>query len=209
MVIQVEKNNFILLRRIFLMIIYTFPVIYPNLFNQQNSRIMKQLLTIIFAVALFSSCEQKETRYTQQSPEIDIVKQDIQDYNNMKYDRSMYIDTCKTFFNTKTEPMGNDEAVAFHQENDALYSSRKFLDEDQEYEMVVTDNGETWVNAWLDWQGTLKANGKVIDIPIHLTYKFVDGKIARLVGYWNSAEIVLSLQEIEKEQAAQTEPAEE
>ena len=195
-----------MLIRVFLMIIYTFPVIYPNLFNQQNSRIMKQLLAIIFAVALFSSCEQKAIRYTQQSPEIDIVKQDIQNYNSMQYDMSMYVDTCKTLFNTKTESLSNDEVVAFHQENDAMYSSRKFLDEDQEYEMVVTDNGETWVNAWLDWQGTLKANGKVIDIPIHLTYKFVDGKIARLVGYWNAAEIALSMQEIEKEQAA---PAEE
>jgi hypothetical protein len=69
---------------------------------------------------------------------------------------SVYADTSKTYFNTKTNPIKVDELLAYYYTNDTLYSFRKFLVEDQEYVMVVTDDGETWVNVWLDWQGTLK-----------------------------------------------------
>jgi steroid delta-isomerase-like uncharacterized protein len=41
----------------------------------------------------------------------------------------------------------------------------------------------------------------VIDVPVHLTYRFVDGKIVRTVGFWDPTEIVLGLQEIEAEKA--------
>lgn len=159
---------------------------------------MKQLFLLGLAMVLFTACDQKDTRYTQQSPEIDIVKKAIADYNAKQYDMSIYADTSKTYFNTKNNPMGVDEVVAFHRGNDANYSSRKFLEEDQEYEMVVTDEGTTWVNAWLDWQGTLRESGKVIDMPVHLTYRFVDGQIVTTYGYWDPTEIVLELQEIER-----------
>lgn len=162
---------------------------------------MRKILLLGLAIVLFTACDQKDTRYTQQSPEIDIVKKAIADYNTKEYDLSIYADTSKTYFNTKTNPLEVDEIIAYHQANDANYSSRKFLDEDQEYEMVVTDDGQTWVNAWLDWQGTLKESGKVVNIPIHLTYRFIDGKIVRSVGFWDPTEVVLGLQEIEREKA--------
>lgn len=164
---------------------------------------MKNLFLLGLAIVLFSACDQKDTRYTQNSPEIDIVKKAIADYNTQQYDMSIFADTIKTFFNTKTNPLIGDEVIAYHQANDANYSSRKFLEEDQEYEMVVTDKGHTWVNAWLDWQATLKESGKVIDMPVHLTYRFVDGKIVTTYGYWDPTEIVLELQEMERKAAAQ------
>ena len=77
------------------------------------------------------------------------------------------------------------------------YSQRNFLNKDQEYEMVITDDGETWVNCWLDWQGTLDGNGQEVNIPIHLTYQFKDGKIVKEIGMWDPTAIVLSLQEME------------
>lgn len=165
---------------------------------------MRKLFLIGFAIVLFTGCNQQDTRYTQTSPEIDTVKKAIQDYNSKQYDESIFADTSKTFFNTKTNPLAVDEITAYHKANDANYSSRRFLDEDQEYEMVVTDDGQIWVNAWLDWQGTLKESGKVIDIPIHLTYRFIDGKIVRTVGFWDSTEVVLGLQEVEDQKAMST-----
>lgn len=152
-----------------------------------------KLLLIMFAIAL-TACQQTKERYTQQSPEINTVKALIEGYNVMNYDLSTMADTCKTFFNSKTKSMSNNELLAYHQGNDANYSSRKFLDKDQEYEMVLTDDGQTWVNCWLDWQGTLKGNDKVFDIPIHLTYQFVDGKIVRQVGMWNNSEVIAAMQ---------------
>jgi steroid delta-isomerase-like uncharacterized protein len=162
---------------------------------------MKNIFILILTLAVATACEQKDTRYTQQSPEIDIVKKVINGYNSQQYDLTVFADTSKTFFNTKTNPIELKDIAAYHQGNDANYSERRFLDKDQEFEMVVTDDGQTWVNAWLDWRGTLKESGKVIDMPVHLTYRFVDGKIVRTVGFWDPTEIVMELQNIEAEKA--------
>ena len=154
---------------------------------------MKKLLVLGLAVLLFAACQQ-EQRYTQQSAEIDTVKKLIKNYNDKTYDTSIYADTSKTYYNTKNKAMSPQETIAYHQANDAAYSSREFLDKDQDYEMVKTDDGKTWVNCWLDWKGTLAANGKEFMIPIHLTYQFVDGKVVREVGMWDPSEVVLELQ---------------
>ena len=158
---------------------------------------MKKIFLLSLVTLLFAECEQKETRYTQQSAEIDIVKAQIDDYNTMNYTTSAMVDTCKVFFNSKTKPILKKDLMAYHQGNDVNYSNRSFLKKDQEYEMVLTDDGQTWVNAWLDWQGTIKGSGKVVDMPVHLTYRFIDGKIVRIVGMWDPTEIVLELQALE------------
>ncbi|MBO3116215.1 lipoprotein [Winogradskyella sp. DF17] len=166
---------------------------------------MKKLVLIICALAVVTACQQKETRYTQQSPEIDSVKQLISEYNAQDYSMEVMADTCKSYLNTKTDFLSKGDLMAYHKGNDANYSKRGFLDEDQDYEMVVTDNGETWVNCWLDWQGTVAVTGKVIDMPVHLTYRFVDGKIVRQYGYWDPSEIVLEMQAIEQMENAKSE----
>lgn len=159
---------------------------------------MKKLILLALATVLFTACQEKAgTRYTQQSPEIETVKTLIKNYNNKVYETSVFADTSKTYFNTKDNPILSIEAIDYHKANDANYASRGFLPEDQEYEMVVTDDGETWVNCWLDWKGTLAANNKEITFPVHLTYQFVDGQIVREVGLWDPTEVVLALQEIE------------
>ena len=157
---------------------------------------MKKLIFFGLAIVLIASCNKQDKRYTQQSPEINTVKALIVKYNNKAYNTSVYADTSKTFFNSKGKSMSPSETMAFHKANDANYSSRGFLAEDQEYEMVITDDGETWVNCWLDWKGTLVGNNKEVNIPIHLTYRFVDGKIVREVGIWDGSEIALAFQEM-------------
>ncbi len=158
---------------------------------------MKKLFLLAFVVILFTACEEQQKRYTQNSSEIEIVKNLIKNYNSKAYDMSIYADTSKTNYNSKVKGMSPSETMAYHQANDAAYTSRGFLDKDQEYEMVVTDDGETWVNCWLDWKGILAGNSKEINMPVHLTYRFVDGKIVREVGMWDPTEVVLGLQEIE------------
>jgi hypothetical protein len=59
--------------------------------------------------------------------------------------------------------------------------------------MVKTDKGDTWVNYWGLWKGTLKSTNKVYEIPIHTTSKFIDGKIVEENGYWNNSEIVTDM----------------
>lgn len=167
---------------------------------------MKNLFLLALSVMLFTACETKDKRYTMQSSEIDTVKKAIDNYNNKTYDTSIYADTSQTFFNSSSEKgMSPEETINYHKQNDTNYSNRSFTGEDPEYEMVVTDEGKTWVNCWLDWKGTMAENGKVIEIPIHLTYQFVDGKIVREVGYWDPTEVVLNLQAIEAEKNATVE----
>ncbi len=157
---------------------------------------MKKLILLGLVAILFAACQQQKQRYTQKSTEIETVKTLIKNYNNKTYDVSIYADTSKTYYNSKDKFLSPSETIAYHQANDTIYSSRGFLAEDQEYEMVETDDGETWVNCWLDWKGTLTANNKEVDIPIHLTYRFVEGKIVREVGMWDGSEIALTLQEM-------------
>lgn len=170
---------------------------------------MKNIVIIVMAVIFVTACQPNEKRYTQQSPEIEIVKKHIENYNTKNYDISIMADTAKSFFNNSKNPILRKDLIAYHKENDKIYSSRGFTGEDPEYEMVVTDEGKTWVNCWLDWKCVMKGNGKEIEIPIHLTYQFIDGKIVREVGMWNSTEIVLNLQEIEATKQKLTEDEEE
>lgn len=161
---------------------------------------MKKILLSCGIVALLlGACQQGPVRYTQNSPEIDTVKKLIANYDSKNYDTSMYADTSKTYYNTNDDDMSPSEAMDYHRQSEVNYTSRGFGNDHQEYEMVVTDDGETWVNSWLEWGCTLAANGKQISIPVHLTFQFVDGKIVKEYGYWDPTEIVLELQKIEAE----------
>ncbi len=159
----------------------------------------KTILQCALVVLIFGACQQGPVRYTQTSAEIDVVKKLIDNYDNKNFDTSMYADTSKTYYNTNENPMSPSETMDYHKQTDANYSSRGFSDEHQEYEMVVTDDGETWVNCWMDWKATMAPSGKEVMIPIHLTFQFVDGKIVREHGYWDPTEIVLELQKIAME----------
>jgi hypothetical protein len=76
---------------------------------------MKKILLLGLITLLFLGCEQKDTRYTQQSPEIDIVKAVIEGYNTKNYDVSTMVDTCKTFFNSKTDAILKENLIASKQ----------------------------------------------------------------------------------------------
>ncbi len=164
----------------------------------KNLKTMKNILLTGLAVLLFAACNQKQ-RYTQQSPEIDTFKSVIKDYNAQDWESMLthYADTAKTFNNSSDIGLSLADMVDYHKQSLVNLSSRGFLDKDQEYEMVVTDKGDTWVNFWGDWEGTLMATGEKIKIPIHLTGQFKDGKIVRSSGNWDNAPMVLALQKID------------
>jgi len=160
---------------------------------------MKKLFLLGLAIVLFSACDQKDTRYTQQSPEIDTFKNVIEAYKKMNWEEmpKHYADTAKIANNVIEEKaMTVSQNIERNKEDAAMFDWKI---EKEEYEMVVTDKGETWVNFWGLWKGTLKSNNKVYDIPFHLTARFIDGKIVEEYGYWNNAEIVTDLLKAESE----------
>lgn len=159
---------------------------------------MKNLFLIGLAIVLFTACENNvKQRYTQQSPEIETAKANIADYDNKNWESmiSHYADTAKIYYNSM-EPLSPEGVIEYHKANDVNYTSRGFELKGQEYEMVLTDDGETWVNFWGNWKCTLAANNKEYKIPIHLTSQYVNGKVVKEYGYWDNSEVILALQEI-------------
>lgn len=170
---------------------------------------MKNLILLGLAIVLFASCNKKVERYTQQSPEIETYKAALEDYNNQNWESlvSRFADTANVFYNS-TVPMRASKIPEYHQSTETEFSSRGFVEEGQEYEMATTDEGKTWVNFWGVWKGTLAENNKELEIPVHLTAQFIDGKIVREYGYWDNAPIVMAIQEIEASKMTETPPEE-
>lgn len=136
-------------------------------------------------------------RYTQKSSEIESSKSVIKSYDTMDWETlaSHYADSAKVYFNTtEKNPMLASKLPEYHKANDQNYTSRGFVKGENEFEMVVTDKGDTWVNFWGTWKGKLKTNGKEIEVPVHMTSKYVNGKIVEEHGFWDASEIVLELQ---------------
>jgi len=162
---------------------------------------MRKLILLGLAIVLITACDQKDTRYTQQSPEIDTYKKTMDDYKKMNWENMSkhYADTAKIANNvTKEKAITVSQAIEKNKEDAALFF---WVVEKEEYEMVVTDDGETWVNFWGLWKGTSKSSNKVYEIPFHTTARFIDGKIVEEYGYWDNSEIVSDLEKLERESA--------
>jgi len=160
------------------------------------------LLFVSFLTLL--SCKEQPTRYTQSSSEIDTLKAAIAAYEAGDWEgyQTHYADTAKIYHNTTDKFLSaTDNANAF-KESTAQYSSYGFIKDEGDSEMVVTDDGETWVNYWGVWQGTLSANNQSYKMPVHLTAQFADGKIVKEYAYYDRTPIVLAQMEM---QAAQEE----
>ncbi len=159
---------------------------------------MKKLLFLGLAIVLsMTACQKQEKRYTQQSPEIDTYKKVIEAYDKQDWEAmvSHYADTAK-IMNNVSEKEGQTlaELVANDKNDAALFSKWEYVDNESEYEMVVTDKDQTWVNFWGLWKGTLAANNKTYTIPTHITAQFVNGKVVKEFGYWDLSKIMLDMQ---------------
>lgn len=155
---------------------------------------MKKLILAGLALGLFTACQQ-ESRYTQESSEIETYKKVIKAYEDQNWDNFVvhYADTARIANNaTEDQAQTLAELVETNQEDATLFSSWRFVDEKSDYEMVVTDDGETWVNFWGLWKGEMKSDGKTYEIPAHITAQFADGKIVKEYGYWDISKLLFN-----------------
>lgn len=156
---------------------------------------MKNLLFIcLISISLFS-CDNNQ-RYTQQSAEIDIFKSIIGNYINGEWEeyQSNYAEGAQIFFNTTEDKPATIQQIIAQQKMEVEPMSSYTIDRENEaVEMVLDDKGETWVNYWSVWKGTLTANGKTYETPIHITAQFVNGKIVKSFGYWDNAPLQLDI----------------
>ncbi len=160
---------------------------------------MRKLILITCIIAVFTACEEKENRYTQSSAEIDTYKALIADYESGNWEgyKSHYAENAYVFRNS-TDSISVQESVDVNKESLMSMSSYGFIDEEGDVEMVVTDKGETWVNFWGTWEGTMKDSDRNFRIPVHITAQFEDGKIVKSHGYWDNAPIMMAQMEMEE-----------
>lgn len=169
---------------------------------------MRKIATFILALALLVACQEKQpVRFTTSSPEITAYKKGVEAYEKADWATwsSMFSDTVKVYHNTWDNPSSLADTQQRHQNMIDLLSSYGFDKEQMVVEQNLDDDGETWVNFWSVWSGTLKANGKKITIPVHLTAQFVDGKIVQEYGFWDMSGFQAEMQALEAAAAAEEE----
>lgn len=162
---------------------------------------MRKVIYTLFAVVFFAACNPKQpVRYYSASPEIEISKSTLKHYvdGNWEAMKVLYADTAKVFNNVpKGKGISMDSTIRNYMQDHELFSSISYVADEDFFEMVLTDEGETWVNYWGVWKGTLKASGEKFEIPLHVTQQFVNQKIVREHGYWNNSAIALALSKLE------------
>lgn len=164
---------------------------------------MKKIIYLSFIVVLFSACSADQpVRYFSASPEIEATKSILKAYIDADWDamKSHYADTAKVQNNVpEKKGISIDSAMVEYKQEHELFSDIAYVADEDFFEMVLTDDGETWVNYWGLWVGTLRATGVKYEIPVHITLRFINQKVVLEHGYWNSAEIALALTKLESQ----------
>jgi hypothetical protein len=173
---------------------------------------MKKIVLMLLTIGVLMACQEKQpVRFTTSSPEISTFKKMIDDYEKANWSSwaTMYSDTAKIYHNNWDNSSTVAEIQKGHESLNVNLSSYGFDKDQMVVEQNLDDDGETWVNFWSLWKGKLRANGKEIHIPVHLTAQFVDGKVVEEYGFWNMSEYVAELQAIEAAAAAAEEETED
>lgn len=164
---------------------------------------MKKLFIVLLICTIAISCnedkkDKEELRYTQDSEQINSYKAAINDYldGNWEAMKKHYADTAQIFHNTK-DGIKIDRVVQNHQQQLQSFSDYGLVSGEDEYEMVVTDDGNTWVNYWGEWKATPQGSSNEIVVPIHLTAQYENGKIVREYGYWDNGIVMTAMQEMD------------
>jgi hypothetical protein len=148
---------------------------------------MKKLVLILASALLLMACQPKPQQYFTSSPEIDMVKKANAAYvaNDWKTMRAIYSDNARIYDNTwdSLKAITPDAFITALQTSLENYSEHS-LGDDAVYEMIVTDEGEKWVHNWFLWKGKHN-NGKTVEMPIHLSFRIVDSKVAFQVNMYN------------------------
>jgi len=169
---------------------------------------MKNLVILMLAVLIFSCQPEQKQRYFSESAEIDLAKEHIKNYvaGNFEGMLALYADTAKIFHNS-TDPV---DAKALTDDMRTSLADISNYDFDNLYfEMTIDAQEETWVLFWGDWKGNLKANDQELIVPVHVAYRFVDGKIASEYAYYDNLPLANALAEIAEAEEEAVEEEEE
>jgi hypothetical protein len=165
---------------------------------------MKHVFLLIGLIVLFMGCKQPEQNYFSESPEIETSKQLLSHLAN--YDAEaiakIYNDSAKIYDNS-LKAVSPSEMIANMAQNKETMDYLKVRDS-ADYEMVITKEGEKWVNCWYVMEGKYKGSDKVLTVPCHSTFEFKDGKIVKDYSYYNMSDIIAEYEKLEAMSKADT-----
>lgn len=166
---------------------------------------MKKMILLGIVVAIFTACQQTEPqRWFRNSAETDVTKALAKDYQNGNWDSwlSHYSDTAKVYHNTTQSVSPGELQVALKQTIQNL-NSYQFNEGETYIEMVLDDNNEKWVYFWSTWEATVAGTNEELIVPVHLALQFVDNKIVREHGFYDSSSIMAAFAEKEAVEMAE------
>ena len=166
---------------------------------------MKKYLILLFVFVLIGiySCQELQVpkQYFDASPEIDLVKTTFDAVLNQDWEtyRSCYSDTAKIWENTDFLDPGIsiDKVIESMKSFIPLYTNYSY--ENQVWEMIIDNKGETWVYVWAKFVGKLSEVDDDIVIPFHTAYRVTGDKIVYEYGFWDNLPIYLAMQALETE----------
>jgi hypothetical protein len=168
---------------------------------------MKSLLFALVAGLIIVSCQVPvEKQYFSESADIDLGIKLMNAYLAQDWDAypEFYADTAKVWRNKN---WSKDEGFTVQQYIDDLksqletISSYKF--DPQNWESVITNDGEHWVHFWGVWIGHSDSTNKDYEIPVHFALQVVDKKIVRHGEFFNSVELTLDMMALAQESAGE------
>jgi ketosteroid isomerase-like protein len=159
---------------------------------------MKKLITLALALVFLTACQEQPQRWTATSPEIDVTKALIKDYQEGNWESWIghYADTAKVYHNS-TESISAQQLSDGFKQTLADYSSYGFSDEETYIEMIIDNKNEKWVYFWGNWKGTVSETEKELTIPVHLALQFADTKIVEEYALYDTSAITKALKEKE------------
>jgi len=166
---------------------------------------MKNLLRAGAILLIVTACqpppEQGPARYTTDAPEITAAKAGMSAYLAGDWDalRAGFADNAEVFHNSN-QAVSPDESISTLKQNLESIASYALGDE-QYWERIIDDEGGTWVYFWGTWNAVHAATEKNIEMPFHLAWLYVEGKVVEEHGMWDTSQILLA----EQETAAATE----
>ncbi len=159
---------------------------------------MKKLITLALALVFLTACQEQPQRWTNTSPEIDVTKALIKDYEDGNWENwiNHYSDTAKVYHNS-TESISSKQLSDGFKETLADYSSYGFSEEETYIEMIIDDKDDKWVYFWSNWKGTINETEKELTVPVHLALQFTDAKIVEEYAFYDTSSLAAALKERE------------
>ena len=150
---------------------------------------MRKLILLGLTIVLLVSCEKNEKpRFMTSSPEIDVLKSLIKDYEEGNWTNwTTHYATNTEIYHNVLGPISSAELQKNLTNVIDNLANYHFSHKEDEifFENIIDDDGDNWVYFWGTWKGTVSGTNKELEMPIHIAFKMVNNKIVKEHAYYD------------------------